>query len=162
MTKTKPILLLLALYLGGCAVAVTKDDAHLPDDCEVKDEYIRVQLCPNQDVAVVCSDASQTNFDPVHCDGPDWTEHKQETGTAWCCNNVSFYKEYTGGGQQWDPCDEEYGCFAGSGLTCYNKVCTFECEDYLKKDQCESIGGSCVTRIYPDQSEIKITCEKVN
>jgi hypothetical protein len=51
-------------------------------------EYIRVQLCPNQPRAVVCSDTTQTNFAPGHCDGPDWTNGMQVTGNAWCCDEA--------------------------------------------------------------------------
>lgn len=48
-----------------------------------------------------------------------------------------------GAGQQWDPCEPERGCFARSGLECLDGVCTFECSDALKLDQCNSIGGTC-------------------
>lgn len=48
-----------------------------------------------------------------------------------------------GGGQQWDRCDADHGCFAGSGLSCFGIVCTFECVDRLKVDQCASVGGEC-------------------
>lgn len=56
----------------------------LPNGCSVQSENVRTQLCPNQPVAVVCTDVNQT-VPRSGCAGPDWTEGRQVTGNAWCC-----------------------------------------------------------------------------
>lgn len=89
---TGAALLLITFTMSGCAVSVEGDEPPpLPPGCEVQDEYVRVQLCPKQDISLVCSDVGQTNPYPGHCDGPDWTEGQQTTGTAWCCDAGSGF-----------------------------------------------------------------------
>ena len=72
---------------GGRTDMVTEP---LPQGCTIQKEYIRVQLCPRQALALVCSDVAQTNPAPGVCGGPDWTEGRQETGNAWCCTDNVF------------------------------------------------------------------------
>ncbi len=79
-----PFSLLAALAVGcGGSQEPTRE---LPAGCAVEPEHVRVQLCPRHAEAVVCSDTGQTNFDPARCDGPDWTDGRQVTGNAWCCD----------------------------------------------------------------------------
>ena len=74
--------LVAALLLPACAGQVEP----LPSGCRVESEKVRLQVCPHQSAAVICSDVAQTNPMPGHCDGPDWTEGRQVTGNVWCCD----------------------------------------------------------------------------
>lgn len=75
----------LAVALLACGAAVDSP-APLPANCTIQTEEVRIQICPRQSAAVVCSDVAQTNFDPRYCEGPDWTEGHQVTGNGWCCD----------------------------------------------------------------------------
>jgi len=74
--------LLVALLLTACAGQVDP----LPKGCAIESEKARLQVCPRQSVFLLCQDVAQTNPIPGHCDGPDWTDGRQETGNAWCCD----------------------------------------------------------------------------
>jgi len=80
------VLLVLGLLHCGAPIPPGEPFTPFPDDCEVMTEKVRVQLCPKQPWGVTCLDVSSTNPDPPYCAGPDFTEGKQETGNAWCCN----------------------------------------------------------------------------
>jgi hypothetical protein len=101
--KMKKYLTIITFLITGCGSAVDPEPvAHQsPEGCEVKEEYIRVQLCPSQDLVVVCMNHLQTNIAPGYCDGPDWTsgpDGHQVTGNAWCCSDsANFYSQETVG-----------------------------------------------------------------
>jgi len=81
------------LFLGCAALSIklltacggAPERVRLPDDCSTQSERVRLQLCPEAPLGLVCSDVAQTNPYPGVCDGPSWTEGKQVSGNAWCC-----------------------------------------------------------------------------
>ena len=80
-------LIILGFVMLGCSGSAV-DSKPLPATCKIEKESVRLQLCPDQDMAIVCSNTAQTNIDEDYCVG--WAAN-QITGNAWCCSKQANF-----------------------------------------------------------------------
>lgn len=80
-----------SIALLHCGARVEDEPRPLPADCTMQAENVRAQLCPAHDYGLLCTSQNPPNPDFIHCGGPDWTEGRQVTGNAWCCDGAPNY-----------------------------------------------------------------------